>query len=166
MKFLIDTGANQSFISPEAVGMYYSHYPLNYDPFEVTNIHATTRNYYSITLPCFSEFNDSDNMKLFIYRFHDHFDGLIGLDLLGKWGARIDLKEMQLITHFASNPIKMFNSRNANLYEDIIPAGTSKAIRVPIDTADGEVFINEQVICNCIIHECITTVSNNQHLTT
>lgn len=56
----------------------------------------------------------------------------------------------------------MYNSRNVNLYEDIIPAGTSKIIRIPINSPDGEVFIKEQLICNCIIHECITTVTNNR----
>lgn len=49
LKFLIDTGANQSFISPEAVKKYFNHIPLNYDPFEVTNVYATSKNNYSIT---------------------------------------------------------------------------------------------------------------------
>lgn len=159
---MIDTGANQSFISPEAVKKYFTDYPLNYDPFEVTNIHATSRSNYSITLPCFPEFRDHDDIKLFIYRFHDYFDGLIGLDLLGQWEARIDLKEGQLLTRAASNPIIMYNSRNVNLYEDIIPAKTSKAMRIPINTADGDVLVREQVLCNCIVHECITTVINNR----
>lgn len=162
MKLLIDTGANQSFISPEAVEKYFSEYPLNFDPFEITNIHATTRNDYSITLPCFPEFNDSNSMKLFIYRFHDYFDGLIGLDLLNNWEARIDLKENQLLTRSATNPIRMYNSRNVNLYEDIIPARTSKVIRIPINTPDGDVFIPEQILCNCIVHNCVTTVVNSR----
>lgn len=101
-------------------------------------------------------------MKLFIYRFHDYFDGLVGLDLLSKWEARIDLSNNQLITHSATNPIRMYNSRNVNLYEDIIPAGTSKIVRIPVDTLDGDVLIREQVLCNCIIHECITTVTDNR----
>lgn len=162
MKLLIDTGANQSFISPEAVQNYFSDYPLNFDPFEITNIHATTRNDYSITLPSFPEFNDPNNIKLFIYRFHEYFDGLIGLDLLNNWEARIDLKENQLITRSATNPIRMYNSRNVNLYEDIIPAQTSKVIRIPIDVPDGDVFIHEQVLCNCIIHECVTSAVNKR----
>lgn len=159
---MIDTGANQSFISPEAVAKYFAEYPLNFDPFEVTNIHATSKNDYSITLPCFTEFNDADSMKLFIYRFHDYFDGLIGLDLLTSWEARIDLREGQLLTRTASNPIRMYNSCNVNLYEDIIPARTSKIIRIPVDVTDGDAFICEQVLCNCIVHECITAVTNNR----
>lgn len=113
-------------------------------------------------MPCFAEFNDANSMKLFIYRFHDYFDGLIGLDLLNDWEARIDLKENMLVTRSAINPIVMYNSRNVNLYEDIIPAGGTKVIRIPIDVPEGDAFIREQILCNCIIHECITTVRNNR----
>ena len=162
LKFLIDTGANQSFISPKAVQNYLSDYPLNFDPFEVTNVHATSKNNYSITIPCFTELKETENIKLFVYHFHDYFDGLIGLDLLTKWEAKIDLKESSLITRSAINPIKMYNSRNVNLYEDIIPANSSKLIRIPINSSDGDVFVVEQIACNCIIHECITKVKKNR----
>lgn len=27
---------------------------------------------------------------------------------------------------------------------------------------DGDVIVNEQILCNCLIHECITTVKNNR----
>lgn len=162
IKLLIDTGANQSFISPECVEKYFYNFPLDYDPFEVTNVHATSRNNYSITIPCFSEFKSQDNIKFFVYRFHDYFDGLIGLDLLTKWEAKIDLKNRMLSTKLAVNPIKMYNSCNVNFYEDIIPAGTSKMIRIPINTPDGDVLVEEQIICNCFINECITSVKNNR----
>ncbi|KAA5588229.1 hypothetical protein F3H15_36775, partial [Pseudomonas aeruginosa] len=124
LNILIDTGANQSFISPKAVEKYYSNIPLKYDPFEVTNVHATSRNDFSITIPAFSEFNDAGPIKLFVYDFHKFFDGLIGLDLLTKWKSRIDLKDNLLITDNSTNPIEMFNSRNVNLYEDIVPANS------------------------------------------
>lgn len=82
MKFLIDTGANQSFISPQAVEKYFSHIPLNYEPFQVTNVHATSKNDHSITLLCFPEFEEPGGITLYIYDFHKYFDGLIGFDLL------------------------------------------------------------------------------------
>lgn len=91
LKFLLDTGANQSFISPEAVTKYFPGINLNYDPFIVTNIHASTMNQFSVTIPCFSEFRDANPIKLFVYKFHDYFDGLIGCDLLEQWQANIDL---------------------------------------------------------------------------
>lgn len=162
IKLLIDTGANQSFLSPDVIQNYYSHIPLQHDPFEVTNIHGTSRNEYSITLPCFNELNDENEIKLFAYKFHDYFDGLIGLDLLTKWQARIDLKDLLLMTRNSTNDIKLYNSRNVNLYEDIIPANSSKLIRIPINSPDGDVIVNEQILCNCLIHECITTVKNNR----
>lgn len=162
LKLLLDTGANSSFLSPEAVENYYSHVPLNHDPFELTNVHATSKGNYSITLPCFKELGDPDDITLCVYKFHNYFDGLIGLDLLNKWEAKIDLKDRFLITRFAVNPLQMYDSKNVNLYEDIIPANSSKLIRVPIDTSDGEVLVHEQVICNCIIHECATTVRQNR----
>lgn len=122
LKLLVDTGANQSFISPNAVEAYFNNIQLNYDPFEVCNVHAVTRSDYSITLPCFSEINDKDCVTLFVYNFHDYFDGSIGSDLLDKWEAVIDFKTNSLITKNAVNPIWVYDSRNANLYEDIIPA--------------------------------------------
>lgn len=128
----------------------------------MTNVHATTRNDYSITLPGFSEFRDSDNVKLFVYRFHDYFDGLIGLDLLTKWEANINLKDKLLKTKFAENPIAMYDSRNVNLYENIIPAQSSKMVRLPINAPDGDVLIEKQIFCNCIIHEFLTTVKNSR----
>lgn len=162
LNLLIDTGANQSFISPDAVEKYFSHLPLNYDPFEVTNVHATSRHNHSINIPCFPEFNDLEPIKLFVYKFHNHFDGLIGFDLLAKWHAKLDLKDLTLTTKFAVNRINIYNSSNLNLYENIIPAQSSKLLRLPINAQDGEVLVNEQIICNCTIHECLTTVASNR----
>lgn len=159
---MIDTGANQSFISPDAVQTYFNDVTLNYDPFEVCNVHAVTRSDFSITLPCFTEFNDSDNLTFFVYKFHEYFDGLIGSDLLDKWEASIDFKTKTLKTRYASNPIKVFDSRNANLYEDVIPAGCKKLINLPIDVLNGDAMVTQQVISNCHIAECLTTVSNNR----
>lgn len=56
----------------------------------------------------------------------------------------------------------MYDSKNCNLYEDIIPAMSSKVIRVPINVHDGEALINEQIISNCLIQECLTVVKNNR----
>lgn len=164
LKLLIDTGANQSFLSPEAVRNYYPHVTLDHDPFEVTNVHATTRSQYSISIPGFPEFNERNKIKLFVYKFHNHFDGLIGLDLLSEWEAKIDLKFMTLTTRNAVNIISLYNSQNLNLYEDIIPAHSSKLLKVPVHTTNGDVYIPQQMLSNCITHKCLTTVYNNRGL--
>lgn len=149
-------------MSPAVIQKYFSNVPLNYDPFEVTNIHAKSRCNHSITLPSFNEFNDPGDVTFFVYKFHNFFDGLIGTDLLDKWEATIDYKNKLFKTKTALNPIQIYNSCNVNLYENIIPAGTSKLIKLPINVHEGDVYIKEQTVSNCIIGECITTVTNNR----
>lgn len=141
---------------------YFGNVQLNYDPFEVTNVHATSKNDYSITLPCFQEFNEPTDITLFVYKFHNYFDGLLGFDLLDIWGSNIDLKNRLLVTRNTKIPIHMYDSRNVNLYEEIIPSNSSKLVRLPINTRDGEVLIEKQAIGNCLISDCITTVYNNR----
>lgn len=162
LKLLIDTGANQSFISPNAVQTYFNNMPLNFTPFEVSNIHAVTRSDSSITIPAFPEFKDETNLTFFVYNFHDYFDGLIGSDLLDKWEAVIDYKNKTISTQTTTVPIKVYDSRNANLYEEIIPAGCTRLVRVPVNAKDGEVYVPEQVVSNCQINECLTTVKNSR----
>lgn len=125
-------------------------------------MHATTKNDYSITLPCFPEFCEQDDITLFVYKFHNYFDGLIGFDLLDVWGSNIDLGNKLLITRNAKIPIYMYDSRIANLHEEIIPANSSKLIRLPINSLDGDVLVEKQTICNCLISDCITNVVNNR----
>lgn len=161
LKLLIDTGANQSFLSPEVAQKYYPDVELNYEPFVVTNIHASTVNYHSVTIPCFKEIQDKKQIKLFIYKFHEYFDGLIGCDLLQQWRAKIDLNNKLFSTEFANNTIRMYASGQNNLLEQIISAHSSKIVQVPTTISSGEIYIEEQVISNCNINECISTAKNN-----
>lgn len=124
-------------------------------------MHATIRKNYSIDLPCFSEFNDKNSITFFIYRFHNYFDGLIGTDLLDKWGANIDYKNKKFITQNATNPIHIYDSKNLNLYEDVIPSSSSRLVRLPINTQDGDVIVPEQIISNCQISHCLTKVKGS-----
>lgn len=162
LKILVDTGANQSFISPRAVQNYFYNVPLNYEPFEVTNSNVTSTHKHSITLPCFKEYNEKGDMTLFVYNFHQFFDGLLGLDLLTAWDSNIDLKNKILTTRSAQIPLQIYDSRNVNLYEDIIPAHSSKLVRLPINSQDGDVIVQNQIICTCIVTDCLTSVKNNR----
>lgn len=56
----------------------------------------------------------------------------------------------------------MYNSRNVNLYENVIPANSTKILKVPINLQDGDAIIPEQIISKCIIKDCLTTVANNR----
>lgn len=78
------------------------------------------------------------------------------------WDTNIDFRNKKLITRNTEIPITMYDSRNANLYEEIIPAKTSKLVKLPINSQDGDVFVPDQIICNCLISDCFTTVRNNR----
>lgn len=158
----MDTGANKSFLSPKAVKEFYSQYPLQYDPFVVTNIHASTVNQYSITIPSFPEFNSDEPLKFYIYKFHNYFDGLIGCDLLEQWHAEINYGTRQFKTPQSINNICMYTSGNVNLLETVIPANSSKLIEAPVDVQSGDIFVERQVLCNCIVSNCISTANNNK----
>lgn len=163
LKLLIDTGANQSFISPEALYKWYPNHPLQYDPFIVTNIHATTTNNFSVTIPYFPEMNDQTSIKLYVYKFHEYFDGLIGCDLIEQRQSKIDLASRSLSTKFAVNPLHMYEShRTANLLETTIPAQSNRLIKVPINVTEGEISIDYQMICECYISDCLSTATNSK----
>lgn len=145
-------------ISPNSVEKYFKDIPLNYNPFEVSNVHASSRNKYSITLLSFTKFNDDyTGITIFIYKFHGHFDGLIATDFLDKWEATINYENKTFMTINAPNPIKVYNSINVNLYEDLKPT-----VRVPINIHERDVIISEQVMSNSLIQDCLTTISNNR----
>lgn len=161
IKLLIDTGANESFISPEAYEKFYPHIPLVYEPFLVTNTHVTTQNYYSLTVPCFDEFKDYIPIKLYLYKFHNFFDGLIGCDQLKKWNAKIDLATHTLETKFTQIPIILYSPERLNSYQITIPAQTTQLIKVPTNIAQGDIYIEEQPISDCYISECLSSAENN-----
>jgi hypothetical protein len=54
-------------------------------------MYRTSKHNYSITIPCFTEFQEAGKLTLFVYDFHQFFDGLLGLDLLTRWESNIDL---------------------------------------------------------------------------
>lgn len=73
--------------------------------------------------------------------------------------CKIDLKDNILVTDYAKIPLLRYQCRRRNT-DEIIPAKSSRLIYIPIQHEDGDVFIPEQLISNCIIHECITTVTD------
>lgn len=160
MKLLIDTGSNQSFLSPEIVKYFYRNYKVNYEPFTVTNIHSTSQHKYTIDIPIFDEFNLEGMYKFHIFKFHNVFDGLIGLDLLQKLGASVDLSKGQLVTQRATNNLQMLESGIHNLLEILIKANTSNIFKVPVNQKCGEIYIPEKKINQCILPSVVTMAND------
>lgn len=156
LKLLIDTGANQSFLSPEIIERHYKNYPLNFEPFTVTNLNCTTESNYTVELPSFPELNERSSSKFFIYKFHNVFDGLIGYETLEKLQAKVDLHNKILITPNAKVPIKILNSGTKTLFEALIRANSSKSVKIPVTINQGDIYVPRTYISKCYIPSTVT----------
>ena len=58
-----------------------------------------------VNIPMFIEFRECGILEFFVFKFHNYFDGLIGLDILTNLGAKIDLEKKQLITNNCCIPL-------------------------------------------------------------
>lgn len=129
---------------------------MNHEPFSVTNVHCTTKHKHTINLPLFSEFNLAEFCKFYIYKFHNVFDGLIGLDLLEKLKACVNLSSRELLTEHANNPIKMMETGAHNLFEAVVKANSTTVLKIPVNIKDGDIFIPEMTFNHCIMPALIT----------
>lgn len=104
LRFLIDTGANKNYITPELVP----------DCSIVTGPHQKIRNLsgehcidqYTYVNPFVNFRKDLPNLKFFLFRFHDYFDGLIGYESLRTIGAVIDTASNTLAINNDVIPLK------------------------------------------------------------
>lgn len=156
LKLLIDTGANQSFLSPDIIDQYYKDIVLNFEPFTVTNLNCTSDNNYTVELQPFSEFNETSPFKFFLYKFHNVFDGLIGYEMLERLGAKVDLQNKVLITPNAKIPIRVLNSGTKTLFEALIKPHSSKLVKIPVTVQRGDIYVPETYLSNCYIPATVT----------
>lgn len=85
MKFLIDTGANKNYISPEHVNIENTKEEKG---LKVTNINGTFQIKKSIS---FDPFSINKKIKFYVFKFHQFFDGLIGYESLRDLNAQLDI---------------------------------------------------------------------------
>lgn len=90
MKFLIDTGANKNYISPEHVNIENCR---TENGIRVTNISGTHIINKSAS---FDPFQIKKKLKFYIFKFHKFFDGLIGYESLRDLNAQIDIRNNSL----------------------------------------------------------------------
>lgn len=50
----------------------------------------------------------------------------------------------------------MYESQTVNLIETVIPAQSSRLVRVPTSISNGEIIIDSQKICDCFISDCLS----------
>ena len=163
---LIDTGSSRSFINPEICSKYFNNLIKN-DPFIVSSVFQKSAHKYSVNIPISKIFQSPKlkQLKFFLFKFHDTFDGLIGLDNLEKLEASINFKTGYLTTPFAEIKLLFYNVKNNFNYINISPR-TEQVIELKTSILDGEIIIPYQKLHNCEIPECLSVARNGKAITT
>lgn len=159
LKLLIDTGATKSFLNPQ-IGFKYYKNKLIHEPFVVTSIFQNHSQEYCVNIPTFSEFNSDSNLKFYLFKFHDVFDGLIGLDNLKLLNANINFPQSKLITEHSTLPIEYYESQKAQIYSTTLKPNTITKVRLPVDK-NGTIIIPTQDVQGAKINETLTDANNN-----
>lgn len=95
-KILIDTASTKSFINPNLAMKLYTKNIVN-DPFQISTIHGKSTENYSMSNVFPEIFQTNIELKFYLFKFHKHFDWLLGMDNLKKLNAIISLKDHSLI---------------------------------------------------------------------
>lgn len=105
-KFLIDTGASCSLISPSVIIGTPFEQNVKFEPFVVKTAHAKSKHNFVAYLPLPSVFNSEITHKFLIFDFDPKYKGLLGLDLLRSLSCNVDLKNKILKTSTVEIPMQ------------------------------------------------------------
>ena len=123
---LIDTGSTKTLINTRL----YNHFRMFAVkiPFKVKTAHGLTEHSDAVQVDIPDIFKVEMKHTFYRFDFSPHYDGLIGIDLLEKLEAVLDIRRRKLITKHAEIPIFM-NAQNKFVMEPL----QATPIRVPVD---------------------------------
>lgn len=162
---LIDSGSTRSFLDPDVAFKLFP-YSIQNDPFIVSTVFQKSSHEYSALMPTAKIFNlpTQTNLKFYLFRFHNDFDGLLGLDNLKLLKITLQFEKGMLITPYAKIPLKYHKiSNSANLIT--VHPRVEQIIRVKTNIKNGEIIIPHKIINNCEIPECVTISKDGYALT-
>lgn len=161
LKCLIDTGSTRSFINPEKAELHFSKF-IKDDPYIISTAHGTSKEKYSITIPCPSIFtSNKSTIKFHIFKFHKYFDCLLGIDSLQSLNATIDLLSKQMILPQTKIKINFKKLPDNNNYIKIA-SNTEKKIKIKIaNVKNGFALLPCQIISELEIPESLIKIENN-----
>nr|CAH7733080.1 unnamed protein product [Callosobruchus chinensis] len=169
LKCLIDTGSTRSFITPTIAERFFRRSIVK-DPFKISSAHGTSVEQYSITIPSSNIFNLRDvNLKFHLFKFHQHFDCLLGLDNLKLLNSSIDLHKNLLITPRVHIPLQYHKVNSTNISTNFINISprSEQVIKIKVKNVDnGHAIIPYRKISCLEIAECLATVKNHEAICT
>lgn len=104
LKFIIDTGATHSIVNP---GFCNPKWRIKTDPLTLRTLQNQVKTTTVYQVPLFSELGDeSEKFNLIECKFHDYYDGIIGNDVLIRFGAIIDYSNDKLLINNIETPLQ------------------------------------------------------------
>lgn len=94
-----------------------------------------------IKLPMFLEFRTEGEIEFYVFKFHNYFDGLIGVDILNRLKAKVDFGRKSLITNSIEIPFKFRPNFSSGKFH--IPPCSKLVIKCPVDTKNGDFFMRK-----------------------
>ena len=143
LKLLIDTGSTKSFLNPEIAYKFYKNY-IKYDPFIVSSVFQNYPKEYSAEIPNFQEFNSNSKLKFFLFKFHQVFDGLIGVDNLKLLRAEIDISNSKLVTLYSQIPIQYYEKKKSQFHSIKFDPHTTTRVGLPVKEKEGSIILRQQ----------------------
>lgn len=108
----------------------------------------------------FPEFNSNEKANFYLFKFHQTFDGLIGLDNLKLLQAKLDLPASLLITKNATLPIEYYETIKTQFYSIQLAPNTVSRVRLPVKEAQGTILLPKQELQGAQINDTLTSACN------
>lgn len=110
-------------------------------------------------------FRVNGQMKLFLFKFHEFFDGLIGMDNMKLLKINLDYNNGFLITPTARIKLK-FHKVGSEIHTISISPRVEQVVKIRTSLRDGEIIIPYQKLSKCEIPESLSVAKNGEALTT
>lgn len=108
---------------------------------------------------------NNKNLKFYLFKFHNVFDGLIGLDNLKLLQANLDFDTGYLVTPYSKIRL-LFHRIKHELNSITVAPRTEQVIRIKTSVKHGDIFIPYQKLQNCEIPSCLSVAKNGYAVTT
>jgi len=151
LKFLVDTGTTSSFIIPNLIEGH------NQKTVETPILITTALGSHKVNkmskIKIFTEYNCHDTFPLLLFKFHNYFDGLIGMDTLDRISGIIDIPGNTLTTPNFVVKLHRLIKQEAESFN--IEEVSKKLVMLPVKIREGTFFCEDQKISEYTRHATI-----------
>lgn len=152
MKLLINTGSTKSFINPDLAEKYYSKFIFK-KQFTVSTVLQISTYDFCANISIFNEFKHNGNFEFYLFKFHDFYDVLLGLDNIELLNANLDFQNYKLLTPFTIIHIQYKNTAENIPFIGKIDANSKVITKIPLKQNSGDIIVPRQIVQDCEIPE-------------